>query len=266
MLRLAAHVGVLVLTLICVPAAVASSQPGLQRVLDRALARQPVSPGVAAAVDGPGVRWRGAVGVLDRASGLPLRASDGYRIASITKTFTSAAVLRLAERGRLTLRAPVARYLPTAYTRSLRAGGYAPGRITVRMLLQHTAGLFDYAAAEAYLQALLADPGHRWSRIEQVRFAMANGDPFAPPGRRYSYSDTGYVLLGQIVESVAGRPQAAAYRRLLRPVASVSARLTSRGSSPSPAERAARLISTSALSTRPRCLTPRTTSTAAAGW
>jgi D-alanyl-D-alanine carboxypeptidase len=185
-------------------------------VLDAAHGKQPVSPGMTAAVDRPGMRWRGAAGVLDRASGSPLRASDGYRIASITKTFTGAAILRLAERGRLALGAPVARYLPLEYRRALRAGGYDPGRITVRMLLQHTAGLFDYAAADAYLQALLGDPGHRWSRIEQVRFAMANGEPVAPPGRRYSYSDTGYLLLGQIVESVSGRPQAAAYRRLLR--------------------------------------------------
>lgn len=207
----------LALTLACLPAsAPASSQAELQRVLDTALDNQPVSPGMTAAVDRPGLRWRGATGVLDRASGSPLRASDGYRIASGTKTFTSAAILRLAERGRLTLRAPVARYLPVAYRRALRADGYDPRRITVRMLLQHTAGLFDYAAADAYLQALLADPGHRWSRIEQLRFAMANGEPVAPPGRSYSYSDTGYILLGQIVESVSGRPQAAAYRQLLR--------------------------------------------------
>ena len=144
-----------------------------------------------AAVDRPGLRWRGAAVVLDRASGSPLRASDGYRIASITKTFTSAAILRLADRGSLTLRAPVARYLPVAYRQAaLRDGGYDTGRITVRMLLQHTAGLYDYAGTGAYLQALLADPGHRWSRLEQLRFAMANGEPVAPPGRSCSYSDT----------------------------------------------------------------------------
>jgi D-alanyl-D-alanine carboxypeptidase len=217
MRRLAGYLGVLAVTFVCLPAAAATpSQPRLQGVLDTALRRQPVSPGIAAAIDRPGMRWRGAAGVLDRASGSPLRASDGYRIASITKTFTSAVILRLAERGRLALRAPVARYLPVAYRRALRGDGYDPGRITVRMLLQHTAGLFDYAAADAYLETVLADPGHRWSRIEQLRFAMANGEPVAPPGRSYSYSDTGYILLGQIVESVSGRPQAAAYRHFLR--------------------------------------------------
>jgi D-alanyl-D-alanine carboxypeptidase len=65
-------------------------------------------------------------------------------------------------------------------------------------------------------QRLSSDPGHRWTRLEQVRLAMASGDPVAPPGRRYSYSDTGYVLLGQIIESVHGSHQVAAYRHLLR--------------------------------------------------
>jgi D-alanyl-D-alanine carboxypeptidase len=130
MRRLAGYLGVLALTFACPPAAAAtSSQPGLQGVLDTALGRQPVSPGIAAAVDRPGMRWRGAAGVLDRASGSRLLASDGYRIASITKTFTSAVILRLAESGRLALRAPVARYLPVAYRGALRDDGYDPGRI-----------------------------------------------------------------------------------------------------------------------------------------
>ena len=196
--------------------AVAKPRDELQRVLATALGEQPVSPGIAAAVDGPGLHWRGAAGVLDRASGSALRASDRYRIASITKTFTAAAVLRLAERGKLSLAAPVARYLPAVYRRALRGDGYDPSRITVRMLLQHTSGLFDHSTADLYEQKLFSDPGHRWTRLEQVRLAMSSGDPVASPGRRYSYSDTGYVLLGQIIESVDGRRQAAAYRHLLR--------------------------------------------------
>jgi D-alanyl-D-alanine carboxypeptidase len=217
MRRIARHFAAAAITLSFLPAAaVAAPQDEFQRVIETALADQRASPGIVAAVDRPGLRWRGAAGVLDRASGSPLRASDGYRIASITKTFTGAAVLRLVERGSVSLDAPVTRYLPGTYLTALRGDGYDPSRITVRMLLLHTAGLFDYAAADAYLQALLSDPAHRWTRLEQLRFAMADGEPVAAPGRRYAHSDTGYVLLGQIIESVTGSPQAAAYRRLLR--------------------------------------------------
>jgi CubicO group peptidase (beta-lactamase class C family) len=267
MRRIAVHLGLIAVALACLPAAVtASSEPRFQRVLETALANQPVSPGIAAAVDRPGLRWRGAAGVLDRASSLPLRASDGYRIASITKTFTAAAILRLVEPGKLALQAPVKRYLPAAYTRALRADGYDPSRITVRMLLRHTAGLFDHSADDAYLQALLADPGRRWSRIEQVRFAMANGEPVAPPGRRYSYSDTGTSCSGR-----SSSPSPAGHKR--RPtggcsasVVSASVRRTSRRSSPSRAAPVAKPTSTSAISTRPWCSTPRTISSAAEGW
>jgi D-alanyl-D-alanine carboxypeptidase len=60
------------------------------------------------------------------------------------------------------------------------------------------------------------DPGHRWTRDEQLRFATAHGDPVAAPGRKYHYSDTGYVLLGEILERVTGRSLPAAVRDLLR--------------------------------------------------
>jgi CubicO group peptidase (beta-lactamase class C family) len=113
MTRLARYLAVVVLAVCVVPAsAVAAQRDAFQRALATALREQPMSPGIVAAVDGPGLRWRGAAGVLDRASGSALRASDGYRIASITKTFTAAAVLRLAERGKLSLAVPVARYCP----------------------------------------------------------------------------------------------------------------------------------------------------------
>jgi D-alanyl-D-alanine carboxypeptidase len=97
----------------------------------------------------------------------------------------------------------------------LRAGGYRPEDITVRQLLQHTSGLFDYASSPAYDDVNVADPGHRWTRAEQVQFAMDHGAPLAPPGREYHYSDTGYVLLGEIVEQVTRRSLPDAVRRLV---------------------------------------------------
>jgi D-alanyl-D-alanine carboxypeptidase len=196
--------------------AVAAPDATLHRTLDKALADTPLSPGMIAAFDAPGLRWRDAVGVRDRATRAPLRVRDSYRLASVTKTFTAAAVLRLVEQRKVALDAPITRYLPAVYRDALRGDGYKPRRITVRMLLQHTAGLWDYAASEAYAKAVFADFEHRWTPLEQVRFAMEHGDPLFAPARGYQYSDTGYVLLGRIVERVSGRSQAKAYRRLLR--------------------------------------------------
>jgi len=190
----------------------------LRRVLDQTAATSPRIPGLLLGVEAPrlGLSWSGAAALADRATGRRLAPGDAVRVASVTKTFTAATTLRLAERGRLALDAPIARYLPAAYTTLLARGGYRPDRITVRQLLQQTSGLFDYAETDAFDAAVRAAPGHRWTRLEQVRFALTHGRPYGPPGAAYHYSDTGYILLGAIIERVSGRPLAAAYRSLLR--------------------------------------------------
>src|SRR5207244_1064509 len=61
----------------------------------------------------------------------------------------------------------------------------------------------------------VSHPRHRWSRLEQVRLAVTHGKPLFPPGTDFHYSDTGYILLGEIVERVTGQGLGAAYRSLL---------------------------------------------------
>jgi D-alanyl-D-alanine carboxypeptidase len=201
------------------PGAAASGQgtvmPALDSVLAEQFARSPAVPGIAARVDAPGLHWARAVGKADRATGTPLSAGNTFRIASVTKTFTAAAVLTLVDQRRVTLDAAVARYLPPPYLDLLRRGGYDPDLITVRMLLNHTSGLYDYATDDGYRETALTDLQRHWLPIEQIRWAMDHGSPYGTPGALFHYSDTGYVLLARIVESVTGSPQAAAYRRLL---------------------------------------------------
>ena len=197
------------------PAAGDGSQQVLHRVLARQFARSPLAPGISARVDAPGLHWAGAMGLADKEAATPLRATDTFRIASVTKTFTAATVLCLVDQGRVRLDAPIASYLPAPYSQILRDGGYDPHAITVRHLLTHTSGLYDYGQDPAYQQAVLADPRHRWTPVEQVTWAMTHGQPVSPPGKEFHYSDTGYVLLARIVEAVTGHRQAVAYRHLL---------------------------------------------------
>ena len=75
--------------------------------------------------------------------------------------------------------------------------------------------MFDYAATDAYDEINTSDPGHRWTRDEQLRFAMDHGDPVAAPGKKYHYSDTGYILLGEIVERTTRRSLPQAVRKLI---------------------------------------------------
>ena len=189
----------------------------LQALVDAAVRDHPNVPAVALAVDAPrlGLAWEGAAGVADPASGEPMTPARPVLVASNTKTFVAAAILRLWELGRLELDDPTADHLPAELLDVLRGDGYDPEAITLRHLLTHTSGLFDHTESPHYAERIIADPLHRWTRAEQVVAAMAWGDPLGAPGELYCYSDTGYVLLGEVVERAAGMPLQAAVRELL---------------------------------------------------
>ncbi len=193
----------------------------LHTLLDSAFAATDGVPGAMLRVEahGAGVVWEAAVGVSDAASGAGLTARQPLRIASITKTYVAAAVLRLHEDGVVALDAPVGDHLLPATVRALRGGGYDPLTITLRMLLQHTSGVADYATTEAFLGRVLTEPSHRWTRAEQLQLAMdvsrPIGAPRATPGTEFGYSDTGYILLGEVLEQVTGDPLHTALHQLL---------------------------------------------------
>ncbi|MEU0528959.1 serine hydrolase domain-containing protein [Amycolatopsis tolypomycina] len=147
--------------------------------------------------------------------------TDGrFRIGSTTKTFTAVLVLQLVADGRIGLDAPVAGYLPDfGFDR----------RITVRMLPQHTSGLFNYTG-EYYDDGTVA-PGIPWSGKEWVdnrfhtyppqdlvRYSLARPARFAP-GTGWSYANTNYVVARLLIEKVTGHSYAdEMQRRVLRPL------------------------------------------------
>ena len=155
--------------------------------------------------------WQGARGLADKATNDALTPAHGFRIASITKTYTAAAVLRLVEQGRLGLDEPIARHLPADMVSTLARGGYDPDAIRLRHLLNHTSGLREHVT-EAFLAS--HGQGTRSTPGEQVRLAMDAGAPLAAPGVAFHYSDTGYVLLGTIIERSTGQPLHVAMREL----------------------------------------------------
>ncbi len=199
------------------PNPLASVTQELQALLDRIVAEHTDVPSVALHVEAPRlhVSWTGVAGVLDPKTAQPIQANTVFRMASNTKTYTAATILRLWEMGRLHLDDVLTKHLPPDYVSVLRAGGYAPEQITLRHLLSHSSGLYDWGTDSAYGARVFAEPKHRWSRMEQVRFAMDHGKPYGKPGEVYHYTDTGYILLGEIIERVSGVPMANAFRSLL---------------------------------------------------
>ncbi len=189
----------------------------LQKLLTAEVAAHASLPGELLHVHAPkqGIDVSLAAGVFDRESKRPLDPHNTFRVASVTKTFVAAAILRLYEDGKIKLDDPINRYLPTDYTTLLDAGGYPTSAITVRQLLTHTSGIFDYARAQQFFETIMSDPKHRWTRMEQVQAAIKWGKPYAEPGKVYHYSDTGYLLLGEMLERLTGKPLAAALRSVL---------------------------------------------------
>lgn len=154
--------------------------------------------------------WSAAAGVRDLTSHAPARADGRFRIASTTKAFTATVVMQLVDEHRIALDAPVERYLPGAVPNG--------SAISVRQVLNHTSGLHDYAEEPGYeawnFPALQRD--HTPEELLAVAFAHP---PYFPPGARFRYSNTNYVLAGQLVEAVTRRTWAAEVtRRVLRPL------------------------------------------------
>ena len=187
----------------------------LQDGIEADVASDPAIPGEIVTVRAPGIDETVATGFADVDGQVPLEPDTPFRVASMTKTFVAAAVLRLAEEGKLRLSDPISQRLAPETLEVLRADGYDVDRITVRQLLQHTGGFYDYAMDVAYEARNLAEPQHRWTRLEQVQLATELGDPVDEPGAVFNYSDTGYILLGEILERVTGKSLPAAVRSVI---------------------------------------------------
>ncbi len=187
----------------------------LDRFLDRE-ARQDGAIGAVAYVDDQSrsVTWSAARGLAGSSDARLATVNTPFRIASITKTFVAAATLKLVEQRRFELDAPVSTLLSAETLAALVAGGADPAAITVRQLLGHRSGLFDYAATPEYFEAVGANPRRRWSRLEQLQLALTITPPAAAE-TVYAYSDTNYILLGEILERATGRNLAAALRATL---------------------------------------------------
>ncbi|MDR7276488.1 serine hydrolase domain-containing protein [Catenuloplanes atrovinosus] len=170
---------------------------GHDRVM-RDVARSVLSvgvPGYVARVDDGRRVAVTTAGVADRATGRPITARDQFEIGSNTKTFVAVLVLQLVDRGQVELDAPVERYLP---------GIVANGEnITVRMLLNHTSGLFSYTSDPEFFSRMEQDPQHVFTEEELLAIAFAHEPNFAP-GQGWSYSNTNYTLLGMILEELTG--------------------------------------------------------------
>jgi D-alanyl-D-alanine carboxypeptidase len=199
-------------------AVVASTASAADACLDQALQAHAFTGGAGqlsiAALAPDGSRDTRVLGTAATEAGL--RGDEGFRLASITKTYVAATALRLQEDGRLDLQSPIGRYLPSDWMKLLAGDGYKTEAITVRHLLSHTGGIADHAQAPQFVATLKADPQTRWTREGDLHHLVEWTDPVGAPGEKFAYSDTGYILLGAIIERITGQTLAQAVREQLR--------------------------------------------------
>ncbi|MDX2191822.1 MAG: serine hydrolase domain-containing protein [Gemmatimonadales bacterium] len=182
----------------------------LTRRLD-SLARVDRFAGVVQVTRGDRVLHRSVHGLADRARGIRMAPDTRVDLGSITKLVTQLAILRLAQDGRLRLDDPVGRYVD----------GFPPAvaeRVTIRHLLRHESGLGDYLGYEE----VRADPSRFRSLADYLPLIAARPLEFEP-GARERYSNSGYVVLGAVLERVTGLDFDAAHRRLVYEPAGMTA-------------------------------------------
>lgn len=152
------------------------------------------APGAAVIVvkDGKTV-LRKAYGMADTTKGIKMRPEMALRIGSMTKQFTATAILLLADEGKLSLQDEITKFLPDYPTQGRK--------ITVEHLLTHTSGIVSYTGRQGYAQRAPQDT------TVAAQIDSFKNDPMQfEPGTQYRYNNSGYYLLGAIIEKVSGQP------------------------------------------------------------
>ncbi|MFF7369366.1 serine hydrolase domain-containing protein [Streptomyces tricolor] len=174
------------------------------------------TPGaLAVAEDSQGASYATAGTAVRGASVAPM-PEHRFRVGSVTKMFTATALVQLAAQGRLHLDDSVDRWLPGL----VRGNGNDGRNITLRQLLNHTSGLYDYTSDPEFLRSHLTGENflqHRFDRFtpQQLIAIALTHRPHNAPGKGWHYSNTNYALAGLVIEKASGRSYAQQLRRTI---------------------------------------------------
>ncbi|MGX5613090.1 serine hydrolase domain-containing protein [Bacillus toyonensis] len=157
-------------------------------------------PGILANISKGGKTWSYAAGIADVRTKKPMKADFRFRIGSVTKTFIATVLLQLSGENRLNLDDSIEKWLPGV----IQGNGYDGNQITIRQILNHTSGIADYMNSKDFD---IMDTKKSYTAEEFVKMGISLPPEFAP-GKGWSYSNTGYVLLGILIEKVTGNSYA----------------------------------------------------------
>ena len=163
--------------------------------------------------------WSGAAGIASQIGQVPMTKDTPIYIASITKLYTAAVIMRLYEKGALSLDDAMAKYLSENLIRGIHVykGKDYSQEITIKQLLSHTSGIADYYSqrpegGKSLFELLLEEPKQSWTVKQTIERARDNLKPNFKPGADAAYSDTNFQLLGKIIEAITGKPLYTVYQ------------------------------------------------------
>ncbi|MET9464047.1 serine hydrolase domain-containing protein [Streptomyces sp. NPDC006544] len=161
------------------------------------------APGSGAVVRDGDAMWSVSSGTRAINQNLPFGPDHKVKVGSLTKTFTAAVVMQLVAEQKVDLNASVETYLPGV----VRGNGYDGNAVSVRQLLNHTSGIYDYLEAkQANLWDFMVVQQNRTHTLAELASWGLAKPPYFAPGAGYHYSGTNYMLLGMIIEKVTGNP------------------------------------------------------------
>ncbi len=158
-------------------------------------------PGILMSVNAQNGMWLGASGKSDLKNDIELRPCNITRVGSTVKTFTAVTIFLLAEEGKLDINDPITKYLTASDLENLENAD----RATIRQLLNHSSGIFNYIQNLQFQTASLNDLIKEWKPEELLGYARGKKAYFEP-GTDVIYSNTNYILLGMIITAIEGKP------------------------------------------------------------
>ncbi|MFD4852798.1 serine hydrolase domain-containing protein [Bacillus mycoides] len=169
------------------------------------------TPGILAKTSNNGKTSSYTAGVADLSTKKSIKSEYRFRIGSVTKTFTATTVLQLVGENRIHLDDPIEKWLPGL----IQGNGYDGNQITIRQLLNHTSGIAEYLKSK---DADIMNSKKTYTAEEIVKIGLSLPPDFSP-GKGWLYSNTGYVILGMLIEKITGNSYAEEIeKRIIEPL------------------------------------------------
>lgn len=156
-------------------------------------------PGIAAGIEMPDGYWSGSAGFSSLEEMAPMTVCNLQYLQSISKTFLAVSILQLKDQGKIELDKPVSDYLPSDLASWISKSDV----MTVRMLLNHTSGIPEYNYLPEYITVLLQNPDYPFEPRDYMELIQGK-EPDFEPGTKYSYRNSGYVLLALMMDHLTG--------------------------------------------------------------